>query len=81
MDKWGFEYKTMIVWDKQDAFDLGSWLPIQTELLLVGTRGLCSPRLDSRMKSGMNFFSIKSTRHSEKPAPKFHELIETLIRN
>jgi N6-adenosine-specific RNA methylase IME4 len=76
--KWGFEYKTMLVWDKQKDFGLGSWLPIQTELLLVGTKGgMPSPRVENRNKIESNFRSEVRTGHSAKPH-YFPQLIETL---
>jgi len=75
---WGFDYKTLLVWDKQIPLALGSWLPIQTEILLVGTKGkMCSPRVEDRMKISTNLISIKKTEHSKKPF-EFYSLIEHL---
>ncbi len=60
---WGFTYKTAFVWDKQRP-NMGNYHNACAELLLVATRGSCTPEIDTR-------FSQVQTRprgrHSEKP--------------
>lgn len=73
---WGFKYKTMIIWDKKAPLAMGSWLPIQTELLLVGTKGKMPPPGQNK-KGTTNLISIRKTRHSAKP-DQFYDLIERL---
>lgn len=76
MKAWDFKYKTMIVWDKQAPLAMGSWLPIQTELLLVGTKGKMPPPGQNK-KGTTNLIPARKTRHSAKP-DQFYELIERL---
>lgn len=38
MDIWGFEYKLILVWDKE-KLGMGSWLRCQTEFCLIGIKG------------------------------------------
>ena len=38
MDKWGFEYKANLVWDKE-KIGMGAWLRMQCEFCLVGIKG------------------------------------------
>jgi N6-adenosine-specific RNA methylase IME4 len=62
--RWGFEYRTCAVWDKQIA-GLGSWFRQQHELLLVATRGhIVAPSPATRPPSVIR---AKRGRHSEKP--------------
>jgi N6-adenosine-specific RNA methylase IME4 len=64
---WGFKYKAMIVWDKgvDGRSTYGNYCAVNHELLLVCTRGSCTP--DCKVL----FDSVQScarSRHSEKPA-------------
>jgi N6-adenosine-specific RNA methylase IME4 len=62
--RWGFEYRTCAVWDKEVA-GLGSWFRQQHELLLVATRGrLVAPPPSARPPSVVR---ARRGRHSEKP--------------
>ena len=38
LDKWGFEYKGILVWNK-DKMGMGHWLRMQCEFCLLGVRG------------------------------------------
>ena len=38
LDKWGFEYKANLVWDKE-KIGMGAWLRMQCEFCLVGIKG------------------------------------------
>lgn len=60
---WGFTYKTAFVWDKQRA-NMGNYHNACAELLLIGTRGSCTPEIDTRFPQVQ---SIARGRHSEKP--------------
>ena len=64
MGKWGFEYKTCAVWDKE-IIGMGYWFRGQHELLLVGVKGNVSPPLDKFRVSSI--FKEKRTKHSKKP--------------
>lgn len=62
--RWGFEYRTCAVWDKEVA-GLGSWFRQQHEMLLVATRGrLVAPAPSDRPPSVVR---ARRGRHSEKP--------------
>ena len=71
---WGFEYKTMFVWDKV-RHNFGHYSSVRHELLLVCTRGSClpdSPKLHDSVVS-----LERSKTHSEKPE-YFRNLIEEM---
>jgi N6-adenosine-specific RNA methylase IME4 len=71
---WGFVYKTAIVWDKVRP-NLGNYHNASAELLLVCTRGSCTPEIDDRIDQVQTI--KRETRHSEKPEA-FRELIDKL---
>jgi len=78
MERWGFRYKTHIVW-KKDKASLGYWFRTMHELLLVGTRG----DIPAPAPGGRNFLSVVEAprgRHSEKPGC-FAKMIEALFPN
>jgi len=60
---WGFTYKTAFVWDKQRA-NMGNYHNACAELLLVATRGSCTPEIDTRFPQVQAY---ARARHSEKP--------------
>lgn len=60
---WGFDYKTSIIWDKQ-AHNVGHYVSVRHELLLICTRGSCKPDIDYLLPSVV---SEKRTEHSVKP--------------
>src|SRR5262249_25488445 len=70
-ETWGFTYKTSFIWDKgHGAF--GNYHDAEAELLLVCTRGSCTPDADTREKQIQRF---PPGRHSEKPE-EFRALID-----
>ena len=71
---WGFRYKTSFVWDKV-RHNVGHYNSVRHELLLIATRGACTP---DRRKLFDSVQTIeRSDRHSEKPE-EFRAIIETL---
>jgi len=76
IQSWGFEYKTSFVWDKI-KHNMGHYNSVRHELLLVCTKGSCTP---DNLKLFDSVQSIeKSTIHSEKPK-EFYDIIETLYK-
>lgn len=77
VNAWGFKYKTAIVWDKQRA-NLGHYHNASAELLLICTRGACTPDADMRPDQVQ---SIERTgRHSEKPE-HFRSVIDFMYQH
>jgi len=70
---WGFKYKTTFVWNKM-SHNPGHYNSVQHEILLVATRGACTPDIPKLVPSVV---SIKRGLHSEKPE-KFREIIDLL---
>lgn len=71
---WGFKYKTAIVWAKGRA-NLGNYHNASAELLVIATRGSCTPDATSRPDQVQ---AVKREgRHSEKPE-QFRSLIDAL---
>jgi N6-adenosine-specific RNA methylase IME4 len=70
---WGFRYKTHIVWDK-DSHNYGPYTSVQHELLLIGTRGACTPEKSGSIPSVIR---ILKTDHSRKP-DEFREIIKKM---
>lgn len=70
---WGFKYKTSFVWDKV-KHNMGHYNSVRHELLLVCTRGACTPDVAKLFDSVV---TQERTAHSEKPAI-FYEIIETI---
>jgi N6-adenosine-specific RNA methylase IME4 len=73
IEEWGFIYKTSFVWDKV-KHNFGHYNSVRHELLLVATRGSCTP---DNKKLFDSVQSIERTKHSEKP-DAFRGIIETL---
>jgi N6-adenosine-specific RNA methylase IME4 len=71
---WGFEYKTSFVWDKV-KHNMGHYNSVRHELLLVCTRGSCTPDVPTLIDSVQSI--ERSGRHSEKPQ-EFRTIIDTL---
>jgi N6-adenosine-specific RNA methylase IME4 len=71
---WGFTYKASFVWDKV-GHNYGHYNSVRHELLLVCTRGSCTP--DNGVLHDSVVSIPKSGRHSEKPA-YFRALIDEL---
>lgn len=74
IEAWGFNYKTSFVWDKV-KHNMGHYNSVRHELLLICTRGSCTP---DNVKLFDSVQSIeRNENHSEKPE-YFREIIETL---
>ena len=73
IDAWGFEYKTHFVWDKI-KHNMGHYSSVRHELLMVCTRGQCTPDENTLFDSVQ---SIERTEHSEKPN-QFRKIIDAL---
>jgi N6-adenosine-specific RNA methylase IME4 len=74
---WGFEYKTSFVWDKV-GHNFGHYNSVRHELLLVCTRGSCTP---DNPKLYDSVVSIEKSRvHSEKPE-EFRHIIDNIYPN
>ncbi len=71
---WGFKYKSHFIWDKTNSF-IGNYNAVQHELLLIATKGSCTPDNTQRFKSVQTI--TKTRKHSEKPE-EFRNIIETL---
>lgn len=73
MKRWGFEYKSCAVWDKE-IDGMGYWFRGRHEHLLVGTKGDFSPpEPDVRFSSVIR---SRRSKHSRKPV-EAQEMIET----
>lgn len=73
MDSWGFEYKTSLVWEKENHYGLGYWFRGCVEILMVGIRGDVKP-FRANMK---NIIKAPIQEHSKKP-DVFRKLIERI---
>lgn len=62
LEHWGFEFKSLLVWDK-DRFGIGNYWRLQTEYLLLGTKG----GLTFSDHSQPNIVRMTRTQHSAKP--------------
>lgn len=71
---WGFKYKTSFVWDKV-KHNFGHYNSVRHELLLVCTRGSCTPDVSKLFDSVQSI--ERSNEHSEKPE-EFRNIIDTL---
>lgn len=71
---WGFRYKTSFVWDKV-KHNMGHYNSVRHELLLVCTKGSCTPDVAKLFDSVVSV--ERSAKHSEKPEC-FREMIDTL---
>jgi N6-adenosine-specific RNA methylase IME4 len=71
---WGFKYKTSFVWDKV-KHNMGHYNSVRHELLLVCTKGSCTPDVPKLFDSVVSV--ERTAKHSEKPEV-FREMIDTL---
>ncbi len=74
INAWGFKYKTSFVWDKV-KHNMGHYNSVRHELLLVCTRGSCTPDNAKLFDSVQEI--ERNDKHSEKPE-RFREIIDTL---
>ena len=70
---WGFDYRASIVWNK-DAHNMGHYVSVQHEFLLICVRGSCTPDISQRLPSVV---TEKRGAHSVKPAC-FRSMIDTM---
>lgn len=70
---WGFKYKAAYVWDKV-KHNVGHYVSVRHEILLICTRGSCTPD-DKTLHDSV--VSIERTGHSRKPE-YFRELIDKM---
>lgn len=73
---WGFKYKTSFVWDKI-GHNYGHYNSVRHELLLICTRGSCTPDNHKLYDSVLSI--EKSDIHSEKPE-EFRKIIDDLYQ-
>lgn len=73
MAAWGFEYKTMLFWQKIMSQGMGFWFRGQVEICLLGIRGNI-PAFHIQKK---NWFSEKVRGHSVKPETIFEYMDAT----
>jgi N6-adenosine-specific RNA methylase IME4 len=80
MDRWGFEYKSNLVWHKvrkdggSDGRGVGFYFRNVTELVLFGVRG--GMRTLDRGRSQVNLLATCKREHSRKP-DELYEIIES----
>ena len=73
INAWGFKYKASIVWNKE-AHNVGHYVSVRHEFLLICTRGSCQPDINTLFPS---IVSEKRTEHSVKPET-FRKMIDTM---
>jgi ParB/RepB/Spo0J family partition protein len=73
IEAWGFIYKASFVWDKIKHV-MGHYNSVRHELLLVATKGSCTPE---NMKLFDSVVSEERTEHSAKPET-FRNIIDTI---
>ncbi|MFQ5490823.1 MAG: MT-A70 family methyltransferase [Phycisphaerae bacterium] len=84
MSRWGFEYKTNVVWYKirkdggPDRRGVGFYFRNVTELVLFGVRGTHARTLKAG-RTQPNILSTRKREHSRKP-DQFYEIIEACSR-
>jgi N6-adenosine-specific RNA methylase IME4 len=77
MESWGFEYKSMMIWDKIHI-GTGYWYRNRAELLLTGTKGnVPAPAMGDQYPG---LLAIARKEHSAKPE-QFLEMIEQYFPN
>jgi N6-adenosine-specific RNA methylase IME4 len=73
INAWGFKYKASFIWDKV-KHNVGHYNSVRHELLLIATRGSCTPD-DSRLIDSVQ--EIERGEHSVKPE-RFREIIDQM---
>jgi len=73
MKAWGFKYKTLLTWEKENGSGMGYWFRGVTEHCLLGIRG----DVKAFRSPVKNLIRNKVGRHSAKP-DKMHEIIESV---
>jgi N6-adenosine-specific RNA methylase IME4 len=75
MKAWGYKYKTLLTWEKENGKGMGYWFRGVTEHCLLGVRGDVKA-FRSPIK---NLIRNKVGRHSAKPE-QMHEIIESVTQ-
>ncbi len=70
---WGFTYKSAFIWDKV-KHNMGHYNSVRHELLLICTRGSCTPDVNKLHDSVQ---TIERSEHSRKPE-EFRQIIDTI---
>ena len=84
MSKWGFTYKTNLIWHKvrkdggPDGRGVGFYFRNVTEILLFGVKGRDARTLQPG-RSQVNYIAARKREHSRKPAEQY-EIIESCSR-
>ena len=76
IEAWGFAYKASFVWDKVRHV-MGHYNSVRHELLLICTRGSCTPDTGKLLDSVVEI--ERSGKHSEKPQ-EFYSIIKSMRR-
>lgn len=72
IEAWGFEYRTLLTWEKQGTLGMGFHFRVQTEHVVFATRGkLPIPAADRQR----NIFKAPKHQHSAKP-DSFYDMVE-----
>ena len=74
IEAWGFQYKSLFVWDKV-KHNVGHYNSVRHEFLLICTRGSCTPDVPKLHDSVVEV--ERSEKHSEKPE-YFRNLIDSM---
>jgi N6-adenosine-specific RNA methylase IME4 len=74
VEAWGFRYKSLFVWDKV-RHNMGFYNSVRAELLLICTRGSCTPDTGKLIDSVQTI--ERSSKHSEKPH-EFYDIIDAM---
>lgn len=74
IEAWGFTYKSSFIWDKV-RHNVGHYNSVRHELLLIATRGSCTPDVKKLFDSVQVI--ERTDKHSEKPE-EFRQIIDTL---
>lgn len=74
INAWGFKYKTSVVWNKV-RHTWGPYVSVRHELLLICTRGSCTPDASELPNSVQSI--ERSDRNSEKPE-QFRQMIDQM---
>jgi len=73
MRAWGYKYKTMLTWEKENGKGMGYWFRGVTEHCLLGVRG----NVKAFRSPVKNLIRNKVGRHSAKPQ-QIHDIIESV---
>ena len=73
MAAWGYKYKTMLTWEKENGKGMGYWFRGVTEHCLLGVRG----NVKAFRSPVKNLIRNKVGRHSAKPQ-QIHDIIESV---